>query len=211
MKTGLIVCGALGREVKDIVRQHGWDVIVSGVSPADHLRPHRIAPDVEKRILALRSRCDRLFVVFGDCGSQGMLDKMLSEYGIPRTRGPNCYAMYAGDLYAKLLTEELGTFFLTDFLVRTFRRAVINGLGLDRFPQLKEEFFHNCRRVVYLIQREDPALRREAESIASYIGLPLSTYFTGYGGLERQLDEWMRLETKHATPEKGACKHAIPR
>lgn len=191
MKTGLIVCGALAREVKDIVRRHGWDAIMSGVPPADHLYPERIAPDVEKRIAALRSRCDRLWVVFGDCGSRGALDRMLAEHGISRIQGPNCYEIYAGDRYAKLLAEEIGTFFLTDFLVRTFRRAVIGGLGLDRFPQLKEDFFHNCRRVVYLIQKADPALRREAQAIADYLGLPLVTHVTGYGALEQRLEEWM--------------------
>lgn len=207
MKTGLIVCGALGREVKNIVRRHGWDVIVSGIAPADHLYPARIAPDVEKRITALRSRCGRLLVVFGDCGTQGTLDRMLSEHGVPRIQAANCYEMYAGDLYPKLLAEELGTFFLTDFLVRTFRRAVINGLGLDRFPQLKEEFFHHCRRVVYLVQEENPILRREAQAIADYLGLSLVIHFTGYGGLEKRIEEWMRrnpgvgsMESAKATP-----------
>ncbi|MBM3133376.1 MAG: DUF1638 domain-containing protein [Chloroflexi bacterium] len=199
MKTGLIVCGALGREVKDIVQAHGWDVRVIGVSPEDHMYPLRIAPDVEKRIRALTPECKRLLVVFGDCGSQGTLDNVLQKHGVERLPSPNCYEMYAGKLYYDLLDEVRGTFFLTDFLVRTFHRAVVRGLGLDRFPQLKREFFHNCKRVAYLAQKDEPELRREARSIADYLELPLAIHVTGYGALEKRLEDWMRGESARRT------------
>lgn len=189
MRTGLIVCGALGREVKNIVRKHRWNASILGVSPLNHMYPLRIAPDVERRILKLRADCDNIAVVYGECGTRGTLDEVLSRYGANRIDAQNCYEIYAGEMYQKFLEEEIGTFFLTDFLVRTFHRAVIEGLGLDRFPELKTDYFHNCRRIVYLVQRRDPELLRRAESISEYIGVPLQVYDTGLKNLEDRLTD----------------------
>lgn len=187
MTTGLIICGALGREVVDIVKKHNWDAEVLGVSAMDHMVPERIAPDVEKRILALRERYDRLIVVFGDCGSRGALDEVLDRHGIERIAGPHCYEIYGGQTFHQLMAEEPGTFFLTDFLLRTFRGTVVKGLGLDRFPQLKADYFCNYRRVIYLAQNDTPELRQKAQVVADYLELPLEIRVTGYGLLEERL------------------------
>lgn len=187
MTTGLIICGALGREVVDIVKKHNWDAEVLGVSAMDHMVPERIAPDVEKRILALRERYDRLIVVFGDCGSSGALDEVLDRHGIERIAGPHCYEIYGGQTFHQLMAEEPGTFFLTDFLLRTFRGTVVKGLGLDRFPQLKADYFCNYRRVIYLAQNDTPELRQKAQVVADYLELPLEIRITGYGLLEERL------------------------
>ena len=194
MKFGLIICGALGREVKEIVRKNGWDAEIIGVSPEDHMFPMRIAPDVEKRIGKLRDRCDHIAVVYGECGSRGALDELLEKHNLFRINAQNCYEMYAGKRYHELLEEERGTFFLTDFLVRTFHRAVIQGLGLDRYPELKKDYFHNCTRIVYLIQEDSPELRKEAQTIADFMGLPLEFLVTGYSGLEERIRELINRE-----------------
>ena len=187
MKTAFIICGALAREVLDIIRRHGWDVDVVGVPAIDHMFPERIAPDVEERLRELRERYDRVIVVFGDCGSRGALDAVLERYGIERVAGPHCYEMYGGALFHALMAEEPGTFFLTDFLVRTFEGTVLKGLGLDRFPELKDDYFRHYKRVVYLAQTDDPALREKAQRIAEYLELPLEVRHTGYGMLEERL------------------------
>jgi len=185
--TAFVICGALAREVLDIVERRGWDVDVVAVSALDHMFPERIAPDVERQLLALRSRYERLIVVYGDCGSGGMLDRVLDYYGIERIAGPHCYEMYGGQLFQELMAEEPGTFFLTDFLVRAFRGTVLRGLGLDRFPELKSDYFRNYRRLVYLAQARDPALYERAEQIAAFLELPLEIHYTGYGLLEERL------------------------
>lgn len=186
-KTAFIICGALAREVLAIIEHHGWNADVVGVPALDHMQPERIAPDVEKRLLALQEAYARIFVVFGDCGSQGALDEVLARYGIQRVDGPHCYEFYGGETFHALMEEEPGTFFLTDFLVRGFRGLVIKGLGLDRFPQLKDDYFRNYRRVVYLVQIPDPELVARAEEVAAYLDLPLEVRETGYGGLEARL------------------------
>lgn len=188
MTTGLIICGALGREVSDIIKKHGWDAQVIGIPAVDHVFPDRIAPDVEKRIIELRQQFERLIVVFGDCGSRGELDKLLSRYpDIERIAGPHCYEMYGGELFNQLLEEEPGTYILTDFMVRTFQGLILKSMGLYQYPQLKGEYFKNYKRVVYLAQSQDPKLVEKARAVAQYLALPLEIRHTGYGLLEKRL------------------------
>lgn len=187
MKIAFIICGALAHEVLDIIDRHGWEADVVGVPALDHMYPDRIAPDVEKRLRQLQEQYDRLIVVYGDCGSQGALDEVLGRYGVERVSGPHCYEMYGGSGFDELMSEEPGTFFLTDFLVRGFRGTILKGLGLDRFPQLKDDYFRNYRRLVYLVQKEDADLLQKAERIATYLNLPLEIRYTGYGLLEERL------------------------
>ena len=40
-RTALVICGALGKEVKDIVDRRGWNVDIYGVSALLHLYPSR--------------------------------------------------------------------------------------------------------------------------------------------------------------------------
>lgn len=187
MTTAFIICGALAREVLDIITRYGWDADVLGIPAIDHMYPERIAPDVEKRFLLIREQYERVIVVFGDCGSRGALDSLLDKYSLERVDGPHCYEMYGGQIFHNLMDEEPGTFFLTDFLVRGFRGTILKGLGLDRFPQLKEDYFHNYSRLVYLIQKHDLHLIERAEQIAAYLNLPLELRYTGYGLLEERL------------------------
>jgi hypothetical protein len=191
MTTALIICGALAREVLDIVQKHGWDAEVFGIPAIDHMFPERIAPDVEKRFLEIKARFDRTIVVFGDCGSRGALDAMLARHGLERIDGPHCYEMYGGQLFHDLMEEEPGTFFLTDFLVRGFNGTVMKGLGLDRFPELKGEYFRHYKRLVYLVQNEESEMAVKAGQIAEYLGLPLELRVTGYGLLEERLATMM--------------------
>lgn len=194
MKTGFIVCGALGREVKEIVRKRGWDASIIGVNPINHMYPLRIAPDVEKRIQSLKSRCDRVLVLFGECGTRGTLDAVIEKHNLFRIDAHNCYEMYAGKEYHSFVEEDHGTYFLTDFLVRTFHHSVIQGLGLDCYPELKNEYFHNCTRIVYLVQNDSPQLRKQAQSIADFMELPLSFHQTGCGKLEERILKLMNKE-----------------
>ena len=122
----------------------------------------------------------------------GALDSVLERYaGIERIAGPHCYEMYGGQSFHNLMEEEPGTFFLTDFLVRSFKGTVIKGLGLDRFPELKADYFHNYKRVVYMAQNPSAELRKKAQAAADYLGLPLEIQNTGYGLLEERLLEKM--------------------
>ena len=191
MTTGLIICGALGREVIAIVRKHGWDMELVAVPAVDHVFPDRIAPDVEKKIMAMKNHYERLIVVYGDCGSNGALDEVLNRLGIERIAGPHCYEFYVGQAFQEIMAEEPGTYFLTDFMVRTFNGLIMKSMGLDRFPELKDDYFKNYQRIVYLAQSLDEELRVKAAAIAAYLGLPLEIRETGFNYLESRLVELM--------------------
>lgn len=196
MKTAFILCGALAREVVDIIARRGWAVDLFGIPAIDHMHPERIAPDVERKLRAIRADYDRVLVVFGDCGSRGALDALLAREGLERLDGPHCYEMYGGPLFDALMDEEPGTFFLTDFLVRGFRGTIWHGLGLDRYPQLLDDYFANYRRLVFMTQSGQPDLVAKAETIAATLRLPLEVRHTGYGQLETRLAAWMERDAQ---------------
>lgn len=201
MTTCLIICGALAREVLALKERHGWAVEVVAVPATFHMIPARIAPAVERRIVELRNRYDRLIVVYGDCGTGGALDAMLDRLGVERIAGPHCYEWYGGALFQQLMDEEPGTYFVTDFMVRQFHTLILKSMGLDRYPQLKDDYFGAYKRVVYLVQKPDPALLEQAKAAAAYLGLPLQIRATGYNFLEAQLLALLQAEQAMSTSQ----------
>ena len=195
MSVALITCGALAREVLALREKHGWDAEVLGVAALLHNHPDRIPAAVRSTIRAARQKHDCVFVVYGDCGTGGMLDKMLAAEGVERVPGPHCYEMYANGSFGALTASEPGTFFLTDYLVQSFDHLVLQELGLDRQPELRDDYFGNYTRVVYLAQREDAHLRERASWAAAELGLPLEIRTFGYGGLETRLCRLMAHES----------------
>jgi hypothetical protein len=189
MKTALIACGALAREVLALREKHQWNAEVLATPALLHNSPFRIPAAVLERIREARQRFDQVVVVYGDCGTGGQLDALLEAEGVKRIRGPHCYEMYADSIFDELMEKEPGTFFLTDFLVRHFDQLVIKELGLDRFPELREDYFANYTRVVYLSQRADPELLVGAQQAAARLNLPLEVQQVGYGALESRLLE----------------------
>ncbi len=188
MTAGLILCGALGREVKTLIEKHSWDAEMIGVPAIDHVFPERIAPDVEALIVKWQEEYARIIVVFGDCGSYGALDKLLARYPkIERISGPHCYEFYGGNTFQTLMAEEPGTFLLTDFLVRTCRGLISKSMGLDRFPELRQAYFRNYKRLVCLAQTNNSRLCQKAEEIANDLELPLEIRETGLGPFEVRL------------------------
>ena len=184
--TLLIACGALAWEITELIRAHGWTQMSITCLPAHlHNRPEKIPERVRAKIRAARGRYDKILVVYGDCGTGGMLDAVLAEEGVERIAGPHCYQFYAGTRdFEALMDEEPGTFFLTDYLVKHFDLLMIQGLGLDRHPELLEQYFGNYRKLVYLAQSEDDALQSQAREAAERLGLVYEYRHTGYGELE---------------------------
>lgn len=184
-RTLLIACGALAREMLALIAANGWSHLTLECLPAGlHNRPEKIPDAVRNKIREKRAEFEHILVAYADCGSGGLLDKMLAEEGVERIGGPHCYSFYAGaDAFEALHEEELGTLYLTDYLARHFETLIIKGMGIDRFPQLMEQYFENYKRVVYLAQTEDAALQEKAKAAAERLGLSYEYRFTGYGEL----------------------------
>ena len=189
-RTLLIACGALAREMLALIEANRWGHLTLECLPAKlHNRPEKIPDAVRDKIAGARGRFEKIFVAYADCGTGGLLDKVLAEEGVERIGGPHCYSFYAGaDAFDALHEEELGSFYLTDYLARHFETLIIKGMGLDRFPELMEAYFGNYRRLVYLAQTEDAALREKAKAAAVRLGLDYEYRLTGYGELTEFMD-----------------------
>jgi hypothetical protein len=188
-KVALLICGALGKEVKAIVDEHGWDIDIYGVPAMHHFYPKKIVEAVDRKLDELSAGYRQVVVVYGDCGTAGALEPVLERHGAVRVRGPHCYEMFAGGDFERITDERPATFFLTDWLVRNFERAVVRGLGLDRYPELKPVYFQHYTDLLYLAQFSGTRLLAKAHEISDYLGLPLEVRHVGFGELETRLAE----------------------
>jgi hypothetical protein len=184
----VIGCGALARELLDVVKRNNLDNIRVECLPAIlHNSPDRIPAAVRAK-LESADDYDKVFVAYGDCGTGGRLDAVLEEFGVERLEGSHCYAFFAGqDQFEEIQNEELGSLYLTDYLARHFDRLIWRGLGLDRWPELLDDYFSHYKRVVYLAQTDDPRRTAEAQQAADRLGLSFERRMVGYGEMEPAL------------------------
>ena len=185
----MIVCGALSAHVREITARRGWQIELHNLPSLLHNHPERIAPAAERLTVELQARGLRVALGYADCGSYGALDELCSRLGVRRLPGLHCYDVFAGpDRLREMFERDPGTYLLTDFLVRGFRRSVLAELGLDAHPELWPDYFGHYRRLVWLAQSRDEALESEAATVAEMFGLPLTVLDVGTGGLERELE-----------------------
>jgi len=187
-RIAVIACGALAADVRKLATRRGWPVDVHPLPALLHNRPERIPAAVMAEVDRLTDSYGRVAVAYGDCGTYGALDEALSRTGLTRLAGQHCYELIARDEVREALEEEPGTYFLTDFLARTFEHTVMRELGLDRHPELRDDYFGNYTRVMWLAQRPTLGTKLAAERAAAALGLPLEIREVGNAGLERALE-----------------------
>lgn len=186
----VIACGMIAREVLAVKEQLGLDHLELTCLPAEfHFYPDRIAPAMDKAIEKAKAEgYSNIFVGYGDCGTGGLLDRVLEKHGVERMAGPHCFAFYQGmDAYAKVADDDMMSFYMTDFLCRQFDAFFMKPLGLDKHPELIKDYFGNYERLVYIAQTDDPELDKVAEKAAKMLGLAYERRSTGYGDLTAEL------------------------
>ena len=184
----LIACGALAREILDLKAVNGWDHMDLTCLPAKyHLHPEKITDAVRDAVAKHRDAYDNIFVVYADCGTGGLLEVACAELGVEMVAGPHCYSFFEGNARFEANGDSLGTFYLTDFLVRQFDAFIIKPMGLDRHPELRDMYFGHYDKLVYQAQTNDPALTEKAKACADRLGLSFELRFTGYGDLATAL------------------------
>ena len=188
-RTLLIACGAVAHEIVDVLKANHWSHIDIQCLPAEwHNTPDKIAPGVEQKIIQNKQQYDHIFVAYGDCGTGGQLDIVLQRHQIERLPGAHCYAFFSGqDTFSKLAEEELGTFFLTDYLAWNFDRLILETLGINKHPELRDMYFGNYTRMLYLAQTENNERLEQAKKAADAINLPLDVHYTGLLPLQHAL------------------------
>lgn len=188
----VIACGMIAREILAIRQDFGLEHIELKCLPAIfHHYPAKIAPAVEKAIIAARNDgIEDIFVGYADCGTGGDLDRVCEKYGVERVAGPHCFSFYSGnDRFENQWEDDMTSFFMTDFLARHFQTFLVKPLGLDRHPELKDLYFGNYEKMIYIAQTENPELSAKAEAAAAFLGLRYERRFTGYGDLTDALRE----------------------
>lgn len=181
----LLACGALAREILDMIEINNWRNFRLECLPAKlHLYPDRIPAAVEDAVQKFRDRYDHIFIVYADCGTGGLLQKKCESLGVEMIEGPHCYAFFDGlKKFTERAESEIEAFYLTDFLVRQFDAFVWKALGLNSHPELLDMYFGNYSRLIYLAQTEDECLDKKARQCAQRLGLEYERRFTGYGDL----------------------------
>lgn len=189
-KVHVIACGAIAREILAVCQTNRLGHVELSCLPAIwHNTPEKIVPGLEAEVTRLRGEgAGKIYIAYADCGTGGRLDDFCAKWGVERIPGPHCYSFFAGNLeFAARWDDDVTAFFLTDFLARQFEAFVVEPLGLDRHPELRDMYFGNYTKLVYLSQVEDLALQEKAEAAAKYLGLAYEYRFTGYGDLETEL------------------------
>lgn len=190
-KTLVLACGAIAHELVAVFKANGWEHVDIQCLPAIwHNTPDLIAPEIEKKILANRDDYEQILVGYGDCGSGGQLDKVIEKYNVDRLPGDHCYAFFTGlDTFNEIFESELGTFFLTDYLATFFDRLIMEGFGIKKHPELRDMYFGNYTRVLYLAQTENPDKLNAAKAAAAAINLPLEVHYTGLDPFQSALEK----------------------
>jgi hypothetical protein len=118
MTIGVVACGAIATHVAQIAERRNWPVTVYPLPPLLHNHPEKIAGEVDQLLTELTGKFDALAVAYADCGTYGALDEVIAKHHVPRLAGNHCYDIFAGQQeIERLMEEEPGTYFLTDFLV----------------------------------------------------------------------------------------------
>ena len=189
MTVAVVACGAIATHISNIASRENFDVTIYPLPPLLHNHPEKIAGEVDAKIEDIKGKHSKIAVAYADCGSYGALDKVLEKHGISRLGGDHCYDVFAGRQKVMELTTT-GTYFFTDYLVKSFHRSVVVELGLDRHPELIDDYFKNYSKVVWLAQNPTEELKVAAQAAADLMKLPLEIDVVGESGL---LDELKRL------------------
>ena len=187
----VIACGALANEITVLIRMNNWNHLQLRYLPAKlHNEPHKIPQNIRKNIINAQNKFSQIFVGYADCGTGGQLDTLLDEFGVQRLPGAHCYEFFSStQKFSKLIEKEPGSFFLTDFLVKSFEKLIWQGLKINSHPELLKIYFGNYKRLVYLAQTDSKDLQTQAKEIAKKLRLNYFYRFTGYGALTPTLSD----------------------
>ena len=188
MSIGVVACGALATHISSVQEKFGLDLTIYPLPPLLHNSPKKIAGEVDALLYEIKADHEKCAVAYADCGTYGALDEVLLRHGVPRLGGNHCYDLFAGKReLEEIIATTPGTYFLTDFLVKSFHRSVVVELGLDKRPELRDDYFKHYESVVWLAQNPTGELEEQAHAAAKLIGHPLTIRVVGEKNLAMEI------------------------
>lgn len=188
MSVGIVACGAIASHISSVQEEFGLDITIYPLPPLLHNAPKKIAGEVDLLLTEIKSQHEKCAVAYADCGTYGALDEVIIRHNVSRLGGDHCYDVFAGKReIEEIIAATPGTYFLTDFLVKSFHRSVVVELGLDMRPELRDDYFRNYESVVWLAQKPTEELEQEARSAAALIGHPLTIKIVGEEKLAKEI------------------------
>lgn len=191
--TLVIACGAISHELVAVAQANNWKHLDIQCLPAHwHNTPEKITPAIKQKIRQNKDRYQKIFIAYADCGTGGQLDTLLEKHEIERLPGDHCYGFFAGQAIFDAMAEaELGTFYLTDYLLDHFQRLILDGLGISRHPKLLTQYFGHYTRLMYLCQDSQSKKYNQrlqcASNAANTLGLTLQVHDTSLSHFSQAL------------------------
>ena len=196
-KVLIIACGALAFELNQLKKLNLWNHLTIQCLDAElHNTPKLIPERIKAKLDNTGDEFSKIFVAYADCGTGGLLDTLLEQYNVEKLPGAHCYEFFSGtETFKQLHANEMGTFYLTDFLVKHFDRLVIKGLGLDKYPELKKEYFRHYKKVIYLAQSRSEKLIERSKQCAEFLELEHTVHHTGLGNFKKHIEASIRVNS----------------
>ena len=179
----VIACGALAHDLVRVKNLNGWAHLDIQCLPAElHNTPQlNHAESARKNRAEPRTNTDTFSPLIQTAEPAACWIKCCTEEGVERLPGAHCYEMFAGGkTFAALIGSGSRNVLLNRFSRQTFpTRVIVKGLGMDRFPQLKSDYFAHYNKLVFLAQRDDKTADQAAREAAEFLGLEYQRVFTG--------------------------------
>jgi len=150
-----------------------------------HINPHELKKYLLKEIIASQKNNDRIICLYGECFPD--IDILCKQYGVIKVEGHHCYEIFLGRRkFREIMDESAKTYFLEKDLVLNFEEYCVKPLELYD-EGMKELFFKNYERLVYVRQPSDPDLIPTINSIADFLGLSVIIRDADYSNFEKAI------------------------
>jgi len=157
MKIGVVACKIMKRELDKVLSKVDGVTEVVYLEEGKHMYPDRLKISVREEIKAIKDKVDVIFLGYGHCQS---LKGIEDEFDIPiiHPQAEDCIGiLLTPERYAKELTKEAGTWFMTPGWAEAGVDMIMKVMHLDEYSnkeidtkELTDELFASYTRGLYI-------------------------------------------------------------
>ena len=191
----IITCGVFSPVLKQLKLEGRFPGLNVTYLPSNlHLNPHELKNHLLKEIITSQQQNERIICLYGECFED--IDILCKQHGVIKMEGHHCYEIFLGrEKFQKIMDESAKTYFLEKDLILNFEDYCVKPLELYD-EEMKEIFFKNYERLVYVRQPSDPDLLPAVNNIADFLGLSLIVRDADYSHFEKTLIDLIISEHK---------------